>query len=276
MIGRKRRERLGAMSDYQENTGVDMPAERLNKVVAYLEERGNAKISDLAADLRVSESTIRRDLDILVREGRIQRTHGGAIWIRHSSSYEHVYSEKMLIRIDQKRRIGACCAQLVQDGDTLFLDSGTTTFQIAKAIAAKKNLTVFTYDLAIATMVSFDPSTTVVITGGVKREDYNVVVGSLAEDLISRIRVNLLFLSADAIDPEFGVSNTTLPEASIKSKLCASAGKVILAADSSKYGKVAMVKVCGLEQLDCIVTDSDLDPLLYSQMARSVKDFRIV
>ena len=155
MINGKMGERLGAMSDYLESAGVDMPAERLNKVVAYLEERGNAKISDLAADLRVSESTIRRDLDILVREGRIQRTHGGAIWIRHSSSYEHVYSEKMLIRIDQKRRIGACCAQLVQDGDTLFLDSGTTTFQIAKAIAAGANAGLV-HRLTLAAATTFD------------------------------------------------------------------------------------------------------------------------
>ena len=74
------------MADEMQNASLDFPAERLNKVVAYLEERGNAKISELAADLRVSESTVRRDLDILVREGRIQRTHGGAIWIRHQSS----------------------------------------------------------------------------------------------------------------------------------------------------------------------------------------------
>ncbi len=264
------------MADCIENAGIDIPAERLNKVVAYLEENGTAKISELAADQRVSESTIRRDLDILVREGRIQRTHGGAIWIRHSSSYEHVYSEKMLIRIEQKKRIGACCAELVQDGATLFLDSGPTAFQIGEAIARKKHVTVFTYDLGFATMIGVAPSTTVVVTGGVKREDYNVVVGSMTEDLISRIRFNTLFLSADAIDAEFGVSNTDLPEASIKSKLCRSAGRVVLAADSSKYGKVAMIKVCDLSDLDCVVTDSDLDPMLHDQMARQVKDLRIV
>lgn len=264
------------MADEMQNASLDFPAERLNKVVAYLEERGNAKISELAVDLRVSESTVRRDLDILVREGRIQRTHGGAIWIRHQSSYEHVYSEKMLIRMEQKKRIGACCAEMVRDGDTLFLDSGTTTFQIAQSIKKKKNLTVFTYDLAIATIVDFDPSTTVVVTGGVKREDYNVVVGGMTEDFISRIHFETLFLSADAIDAEFGISNTNLPEVSIKSKLCRSAERVVLAADSSKYGKLAMVKVCELADVDCIVTDSDLDPKLYDQMTGRVKDLRIV
>ena len=264
------------MAVYEDCLSVDIPAERLNKVLSYIEEHGNAKISELAADQHVSESTIRRDLDILVREGRIQRTHGGAIWIRHSSSYEHVYSEKMLIRMEQKKRIGMCCAEMIQDGDTLFLDSGTTTFQIAACLTRKKDLTIFTYDLAIATIIDFDPGTTVVVTGGVKREDYNVVVGSMTEDLISRIRFNTLFLSADAIDAEFGVSNTGLPEASIKSKLCRSAGRVILAADSSKYGKVAMVKVCDLAELDCIVTDGDLDPVLHSQFSRQVRDFRVV
>ena len=264
------------MAAYEAVSGADIPAERLNKILAYIEERGSANINELAADQRVSESTIRRDLGILVNEGRVQRTHGGAIWIRHSSSYEHIYSEKMLFCIEQKKRIGVCCAEMIQDGDTLFLDSGTTTFQVGAALAAKKNLTVFTYDLAIATMIGFDASTKVVVTGGVKREDYNVVVGPIAEDFIGRIRFGTLFLSADAIDAEFGISNTDLPEASIKSKLCRSAKRVVLAADSSKYGKVAMIKVCGLDAVDCVVTDSGLDGELRSQMERYVEDFRVV
>ena len=165
-----------------------IPAERLKRISDYIEQRGNAKISDLAQELGVSESTVRRDLDTLVREGLIQRSHGGATWIRHSSSYEHVYSEKMLIRGDEKKRIGAFCAEMVRDGDTLFLDSGTTTFQIAAGLRRKKDLTIFTYDLAIASTVEFAPSTTLVVTGGIKRENYNVLIGSVTEDFISRVR----------------------------------------------------------------------------------------
>ncbi len=262
------------MAHCMENN-FDFPAERLKKLEACLEERGSAKISELAADLRVSESTIRRDLDSLVKCGRIERTHGGAIWIRHSSSYD-LYTDKVQVNIAAKRRIGAACAELVRDGDSLFLDSGTTTFQIAQALQDRKNLTVFTYDLAIATMVSFDPTTTVVVTGGVKREDYNVVTGPIAEDFISRIRFGTLFLSADAIDPEFGVSNTHLPEAYTKSKLFAAAERVVLAADSSKYGKVAMARVCSFDQLHSVVTDSGLEPEMRRQMQTLVKDLRVV
>ena len=82
-----------------------IPAERLKLISDYIEQRGNAKISDLAAELNVSESTVRRDLDLLVQEGLIQRSHGGATWIRHSSSYEHIYSEKMLIRGEEKKKL---------------------------------------------------------------------------------------------------------------------------------------------------------------------------
>lgn len=262
------------MAHCMENN-LDFPAERLKKLEALLEERGSAKISELAADLRVSESTIRRDLDTLVKFGRIERTHGGAIWIRHSSSYE-LYADKVLVNLEAKRRIGAACAEMIEDGDSLFLDSGTTTFQVAQALKSRKNLTVFTYDLAIATMVSFDPSTTVVVTGGVKREDYNVVSGTMAEDFISRIHFGTLFLSADAIDPEFGVSNTHLPEVFIKSRLCAAADRVVLAADSSKYGKVAMAKVCSFDQLAAIVCDSGLEPEMQRQLQGLVKDLRVV
>ena len=258
-----------------ETVSVDIPAERLNKMISLLEERGTAKIGDLSAELHVSESTVRRDLDILVREGRVQRSHGGAIWIDHSPSYGELYSEKLLTCAEEKQRIGACCAEMIADGDSLFLDSGTTTFQIAQHLKDRKNLTVFTYDLAIATLVDFDPSTTVVVTGGIKRQAYNVVVGSMTEEFISRIRFGTLFLSADAVHPAQGVSNSNLPEAFIKSKLCRSAGRVVLAADSSKYGKTAMVNVCPLEEVDCAVTDSGLDPALREEMARKVKDFRL-
>ncbi len=253
-----------------------IPAERLKRISDYIEQRGNAKISDLAQELCVSESTVRRDLDTLVREGLIQRSHGGATWIRHSSSYEHVYSEKMLIRGEEKKRIGAFCAEMVRDGDTLFLDSGTTTFQIAAGLRRKKDLTIFTYDLAIASTVEFAPSTTLVVTGGVKRENYNVLIGSVTEDFISRVRFSTLFLSADAIDEEFGVSNTGLPEASIKSKLIASAGRVVLAADSTKFGKVAMVKVSDLSAVHCIVTDRGLPVPAQKRMAELVPEFYAV
>ncbi len=253
-----------------------IPAERLKRISDYIEQRGNAKISDLAQELGVSESTVRRDLDTLVREGLIQRSHGGATWIRHSSSYEHVYSEKMLIRGDEKKRIGAFCAEMVRDGDTLFLDSGTTTFQIAAGLRRKKDLTIFTYDLAIASTVEFAPSTTLVVTGGIKRENYNVLIGSVTEDFISRVRFSTLFLSADAIDEEFGVSNTGLPEASIKSKLIASAGRVVLAADSTKFGKVAMVKVSDLSAVQCIVTDRGLPVPAQKRMAELVPEFYAV
>lgn len=263
------------MMDNEGFSGVNIPAERLGKVLAYIEEKGSAKISELAGDQRVSESTIRRDLDLLVKEGRIQRTHGGAICFRHRSSYEP-YPEKMQVRLEQKKRIGAYCASMIRDGDSLFLDSGTTTFQIGVNLTGKKNLTVFTYDLAIATLIGFDSSTKVVVTGGIKQEDYNVVVGSLTEDFISRIRFTYLFLSADAIDSEFGASNTDLPEASIKSKLVRSAQKVILAADSSKFDKVAMIKVCDLGDIHCLVTDSDLDALVGQKMEQSVRDLCIV
>ena len=253
-----------------------IPAERLKRISDYIEQRGNAKISDLAQELGVSESTVRRDLDTLVREGLIQRSHGGATWIRHSSSYEHVYSEKMLIRGDEKKRIGAFCAEMVRDGDTLFLDSGTTTFQIAAGLRRKKDLTIFTYDLAIASTVEFAPSTTLVVTGGIKRENYNVLIGSVTEYFISRVRFSTLFLSADAIDEEFGVSNTGLPEASIKSKLIASAGRVVLAADSTKFGKVAMVKVSDLSAVQCIVTDRGLPVPAQKRMAELVPEFYAV
>ena len=152
---------------------------RIHDVLQVVTREGTIAVKELADELGVSPMTVYRDVAALETSGLIQRSHGGATWIRHSSSYEHVYSEKMLIRGDEKKRIGAFCAEMVRDGDTLFLDSGTTTFQIAAGLRRKKDLTIFTYDLAIASTVEFAPSTTLVVTGGIKRENYNVLIGSV-------------------------------------------------------------------------------------------------
>ncbi len=255
-------------NEIEKNEYFDIPAERINKVMSYVERYGNAKISELALAIGVSESTIRRDLDALVNSGKIERTHGGAILPRRSLSFEHPYKEKMRILPENKKRIGEFCAKMVQDGDTVFLDSGTTIFRIGENLTQKKNLTIFTYDLFIASMLCFDVSTQVIVTGGVKREGHNVLTGSVTEDFISRIRFNTLFLGADAIDEHFGISNTILPEASIKTKLCRAANKVVLAADSTKFGKTAVAKVCDLNEVDCIVTDTGLRQNLFDVFSK--------
>ena len=255
---------------------VDIPAERLKKVLSYLKKNGSGKIKDLSILFGVSSATIRRDFDILAVEGVVEKTYGGAIYIHKSLSYERLYSEKIKFHEKEKLSISECCANIIQDGDTVFLDSGTTTFHIGKALSRKRNLTIFTHDLAIASMINFDATTQVIVAGGEKREGHYALVGSTTENFIDKIRIDYLFLSADAVDIDFGVSDSIMSEASIKSRLCDAAKTIILVADSTKYGRVAVQHVCDLTQIHIAITDKHIPRILEKKFAEKIMDFRIV
>jgi DeoR/GlpR family transcriptional regulator of sugar metabolism len=235
-----------------------LPAERRRRILEYIQINQSGKIEDLAVALGVSEATVRRDLTILATEGSISRTHGGAVLIT-STAYELRYSEKKLLFQSKKRLIGVKAAEMVANGETLILDSGSTTFEIARQLTKHKNLTIITYDLAIASRIAFDSSTTVMVTGGIRREGFNVLIGPVAENFLRQVTVNKSFLSIDAIDFKQGITNATFAEVSIKQQIIKAGREVILVADHSKFGNVALAKVCSVEQINYVITDSGID-----------------
>ncbi|MGE5553323.1 MAG: DeoR/GlpR family DNA-binding transcription regulator [Betaproteobacteria bacterium] len=235
-----------------------LPAERHSLILEHLQSARSVKIEELASLLKVSEATVRRDLTSLATKGLVSRTHGGAILPTASTAFERLYPEKRMLNQEEKRRIGAEAAALVADGETIILDSGSTTFEIARNLARHKNLTLITNDLFIAGSIAYDPSTTVIVTGGVRREGFNVLVGPVAEEFLRNVNVNRSFLAADAIDFEHGVTNATFIEVAIKQLIIAAAREVVLVADHTKFGSVALVKVCSLDRVHRVITDSGL------------------
>lgn len=235
-----------------------VPADRLRGVLFYINERESAKVDELAAHFAVSAATVRRDLDELARQGLVQRTHGGALTLRPQSAAERAFGEKLSLQQEEKIRIAAAAAREVREGDTVLLDSGTTAYQLALRLAEKKNLTIVTHDLYLAANIEFDASTTVVVTGGVKRASQNVLVGGMVEQFLSTLRGDVAFLTADAVSAVFGVSNANFFEAGIKRALVRAAKRVVLIADHTKTGKNAVVQVCGLDAVDLFITDDGL------------------
>lgn len=253
-----------------------VPAERRRRIVDYLQINRSGRNEELAAALRVSLATVRRDLDQLATEGLVSRTHGGAVLPGRSTSYERLYSDKRNLFAAEKQRIGAAAAAMVADGDTLILDSGSTTIEVARQLAGHKNLTIITNDLLIGSAVEFDPTTTLLLTGGTRRSGFSVLVGPVAEEFLRRVRVNKSFLSADAVDVEYGITNATFPEAATKQLIIEAAAEVILVADHSKFGASALVKVAGLEVVHHVVTDSQIDPDALQAIRRRGLPFTIV
>lgn len=231
---------------------------RQQKLVKLVNNNDFSSIHDLAVQIKVSEATVRRDLDELSGKGFIGRVHGGAVKLE-STTYEPLHSEKMKKNTLEKQRIAAFAASLVHEGNSIFLDSGSTTLFIARELRKKKNLTIVTDNLDIATSVDFDASTTIILTGGMIRRNYSAVVGELTEDVIRKCKVDISFVACDAIDSERGMYNSNYLEIGVKKQIVNCGNMTILVADSTKFSSCSLAFVCPMESIDCIITDRKLD-----------------
>ncbi len=235
------------------------PAERQAEIVTILEQKGSVNVADLALKFNVTTATIRNDLDTIMQSHKIIRVHGGAIIPNFSTSYEPQYTEKSNLNIDLKERIGAIASSFVNNGDTIFLDSGTTAYQLAKKLLDKHNLKIFTTDLKVGCLLATNPNVETVIIGGLVRPNQFNTIGPFAQDEVSRLNTDLFFLAVDGIDTAKGVTVSDLEESAIKKIMIASTKSVVVISDHSKFGRVSTSHVCAISEIDAIVTDSQLD-----------------
>jgi DeoR/GlpR family transcriptional regulator of sugar metabolism len=205
----------------------------------------------------VDASTIRRDLDTLVRSGQAERTHGGARPVTGASS-EIPYAVKKTERQPEKIAIARRAAQHVADGDTIILDSGSTTYQVALELRHKADLTIITNDLRIGKYVATIPAVRLLVTGGELLGSVFTLVGERAVDFLSDYSADWAFLGADAIDPTAGITNTNTLEVPLKRAIISAAARTVVLADSSKFGHRALAKVAAIDEVETILTDSGL------------------
>jgi DeoR/GlpR family transcriptional regulator of sugar metabolism len=244
---------------------------RQQLLLKIINEKEYVSIKELKKEIDVSEATIRRDLDEMSQNEIIGRVHGGAIKLT-STSHEPFQTEKMGQMTEEKKRIAKYVSSLVRPGNSIFLDSGTTTLYIAEAIKEKKNLTIVTDNLDVAYMVSFDPSSTVIFTGGMIRRDFSVVVGPITEDTISKFKVDITFVACDAIDPDSGLYNVNYLEVGVKKAITKCGRKTVLVSDHTKFGSCSFAFVCPLDDIDCIISDTGLSPAIVTKLKKNKID----
>ena len=235
-----------------------IPAKRQQSIMEYLQENHSITIREAAILCKVSEATARRDLDDLSAQGLLSRTHGGAV-LEKGTSLEMVHAEKMKVMIPEKTKIAKEAVKLVEDGSSVYLDSGTTTLLLANLLLPFQNLTVITHSLDIAYHTKLDSSSTLIITGGTRRDNYGVLVGSIAEEMVNKLRVDISFIGADAVMPDSGIYNSNFLEVGIKRSSIHCGETRVLLADHTKFKQKALTKVCGIEEFDVIITDKGLD-----------------
>lgn len=232
--------------------------DRQRKIIELLERQGSVKVDSLANYLGVSKVTVRKHLDLLSKQIPITRVRGGAISSTRGTSYEPIYDEKSTQNLEIKKRIGSFAASLVQSGETLMLDSGSTTWHVAFSLLGRSGLTVVTSDIKIALLLADSSKIEVYLAGGKVRPHLFSIIGRSAEEFIKGFNVDKLFLGADAIDIERGITNANAEEAYLKQEMIRSANEVIVVTDSSKFNKVSLAHVCDFSQINHVITDKNI------------------
>ena len=232
--------------------------DRQRKIVKLLEHQGSVRVDPLSKYLGVSKVTVRKHLDILSKEIPMTRVRGGAISTAKGTSYEPVYGQKFTKNLEIKKKIGALAASLVQNGETLMLDSGSTTWHVAFSLLGRGSLTVVTSDINIAFLLADSDSIEVYLTGGKVRPYLFSIIGRSAEKFVKNFNIDKLFLGVDSIDIEKGITNANVEEAYLKKEMIHSANAVIVVTDSSKFNKVSLADVSDFSNIHHVITDENI------------------
>ena len=233
-----------------------MLAERRHELILRaLRADGTATVTALAESLGASEATIRRDLIQLDGEGQLRRVYGGAV---PTGDRDDPFVDVAEVRVAEKDAVARACAELIQDGETVLLDIGTTAHRVARQLRGR-DLTVVTSNLAVYEELADETSIQLVLLGGVLRREYRSVVGFLTEDNLRQVHADRLVLGTSGVRPSGQVMDTTVVEVPVKRAMIAASDQVILVADLGKFPGSGMSRVCGPEDLDVVVTNAGAD-----------------
>jgi DeoR family transcriptional regulator of aga operon len=232
-------------------------AKRHQHILKRLHERGFVNVSELSLELNVSLVTIRKDLRVLENRKLLYRTHGSAT---PSDPYinERNIHDKEKLRVDQKVQIAKAAMQIIEPNDTVILASGSTILELARQMQHIQPLTVITSSLNVSQMLNINPDIEIHQLGGIIRKSSNSAVGPFTEQMMAGFSCKKMFLGVDGIDLEYGITTTDAHEASLNRVMIKSAQRVIVLADSSKFGRRGFGKICELTEIDEIITDKEL------------------
>jgi len=248
---------------------------RRKKSLEILRRDGQVRVSQLSEALGATVVTIRSDLDALEQDGYLERTQGGAIQTM-KNYYNLEFQRRKLEHMENKKAIAAAAAGLVHDGDTLFINSGTTTYFAAVELKQRKNLNVVTNSISVAVELGGLPTFRVILLGGDINAQYSFSYGEDAKEQISRYRANWAILSVDGIQPGAGITTYHAEESVIDRIMMERAQASIIVADSTKLGRESFSRISALTPNTVILTDSGANAEIASQIRAEGVDIRII
>ncbi|MET7337611.1 DeoR/GlpR family DNA-binding transcription regulator [Nonomuraea sp. NPDC005650] len=244
-----------------------LPRLRHAEIMRRVRLSGATSVSDLASQLGVSPSTIRRDLEVLDRDGTLRRVRGGALLldgglldggVSVDADADRPFAEVAAVDEQDKEAVAVRAAELVRDGDVVLLDIGTTTMRLARRLRGRR-VTVVTSSLAVLDALRSDPAVELLLLGGMVRRPYHSLVGVLTEAALSQVVADRVFLGASGVRPDGQLVDTTLAEVPLKRAMIAAAGQVVLLVDRHKFPGTGALRVCGPDDIDVIVTNEGAD-----------------
>jgi DeoR/GlpR family transcriptional regulator of sugar metabolism len=235
-----------------------LPNQRRDKILELVKEDGSAKVIDLARIFKVTEVTIRQDLEKLEKDGLVLREHGGA-YLKNIEDQVRTFSLSHQENMDKKELIATKCLEFIESGDSIILDSGSTTTEIAKKLKGFKNLTVITNAINIAMMLGTEPGIDLIVTGGEFKPPTLSLTGQKAADFFKGINVQKLFLATAGLSLKAGLTYPSISDLVVKKAMIDAAETTYLVADSTKIGKSSFASLGALSLIDYIITDAGIE-----------------
>jgi DeoR family transcriptional regulator of aga operon len=232
-------------------------AERHQFILNKIQLENNLDVQSLCKELNVSSVTIRKDLKLLEDKNLLYRTHGGAT-LKNPYTADKPVNEKEHLQAAEKMKIGLLAASLIEIDDSIIIASGTSVLALARCIVPKGNLTVITSALNVALELVLKNNVEVIQLGGVLRKSSSSVTGPYSQNVLSEVFCSKLFLGVDGVDLEFGLTTTNASEALLNRQMIDASQKIIVLADSTKFGKRGFGRICGVDQIDHIITDQGI------------------
>jgi len=242
-----------------------MAEERRTQILQIVRSAGRAKVNELSQLFNASAVTIRHDLNELHQRGLVVRSHGGAM-LPDTILREPPVLERLKEHSSEKQRIGARAATLINDGETIILDSGTTTLEIARHLKKKQGLHVITNGVNIAAELLDARDVQTFIIGGTVRGESASISGRFSEEMFDQFSADKLFLSGAGCDLEFGVSGANLEETMVNRAMLRISREIILVADASKFSKRSMTRIAPFSEIDTVISDTGLDEETQSKL----------
>jgi DeoR/GlpR family transcriptional regulator of sugar metabolism len=232
--------------------------ERQKQILSLLSRQGRLSVAEIVEQFAISEATARRDLETLASQGKAQRVHGGVIAIEQAPP-ELPILQREDEQADEKSRIGRLTAELIADGETVFLGSGTTVLEVAKNLRERKSLTVITNSLPVLNALAGIKDITVVSLGGQLRESELSFIGHITEQALAELRVDKVLMGTRGVSLEHGLTNDYLPETLTDRAILKIGREVIIVADRTKVNRVSTALLAPLTTMRTFVTDSKAD-----------------